>query len=132
MNRVLRQYFSAGFCDCRCRTFRRLCRGWRGSLPGIAGVAAGAAVVAGISATSLGLLLAQSALAFTVIQLMGAAYLVWLGIKLWRAPAQDWADAAQAPVLSPAQVDALRGRADSAVLVLGGGVRRAGSRAGCR
>lgn len=75
--------------------------GWRGSLPGIAGVAAGAAVVAGLSATSLGLLLAQSALAFTLIQLLGAAYLVWLGIKLWRAPAQDWADEAQAPVLSP-------------------------------
>lgn len=75
--------------------------GWRGSLPGIAGVAAGAAVVAGLSATSLGLLLAQSALAFTVIQLLGAAYLVWLGIKLWRAPAQDWADEVQTPVLSP-------------------------------
>ncbi len=75
--------------------------GWRGSLPGIAGVAAGAAVVAGISATSLGLLLAQSALAFTAIKLLGAAYLVWLGVKLWRAPAQDWADAAHAPALSP-------------------------------
>ncbi|MBB2485515.1 LysE family translocator [Mitsuaria sp. WAJ17] len=75
--------------------------GWRGSLPGIAGVAAGAAVVAGLSATSLGLLLAQSPLAFTVIKLLGAAYLVWLGIKLWRAPAQDWADEAGAPVLSP-------------------------------
>ncbi len=75
--------------------------GWRGSLPGIAGVAAGAAVVAGISATSLGLLLAQSALAFTVIKLLGAAYLVWLGFKLWRAPTHGWTDTAQAPVQSP-------------------------------
>lgn len=75
--------------------------GWRGSLPGIAGVAAGAAVVAGVSATSLGLLLAQSALAFTVIKLLGAAYLVWLGLKLWRAPAHDWTDQAQVPMQSP-------------------------------
>lgn len=77
--------------------------GWRGSLPGIAGVATGAAVVAGLSATSLGLLLAQSALAFTIIKLAGAAYLVWLGIKLWRAPAQAWTEGAGKPVLSPAR-----------------------------
>jgi len=31
--------------------------------------------------------LAASALAFTVVKFIGAAYLVYLGIKLWRAPA---------------------------------------------
>lgn len=60
--------------------------GWRASLPGILGIASGAAIVAAISATSLGLLLASSALAFTVIKIVGAGYLVWLGLKLWRSP----------------------------------------------
>lgn len=60
--------------------------GWRASLPGILGIASGATIVAAISATSLGLLLASSALAFTLIKIVGAGYLVWLGIKLWRSP----------------------------------------------
>lgn len=60
--------------------------GFRGCVGGILGVATGALVVAALSATSLGVLLATSATAFTVIKLMGAAYLVYLGIRLWRAP----------------------------------------------
>lgn len=32
-----------------------------------------------------GALLAASATAFTVLKIIGAAYLIWLGIKLWRA-----------------------------------------------
>lgn len=57
------------------------------TLGGILGVATGALVVAAISATGLGLLLATSALAFTALKFVGAAYLVYLGIRLWRAPA---------------------------------------------
>jgi homoserine/homoserine lactone efflux protein len=60
--------------------------GMRGTVGGILGIALGALVVAAISATSLGLLLATSAIAFTVMKLVGAAYLIYLGIKLWRAP----------------------------------------------
>lgn len=61
--------------------------GLRGTFGGILGIACGALVVAAISATSLGVVLAASALAFTVLKLVGAAYLIYLGIRLWRAPA---------------------------------------------
>ena len=38
------------------------------------------------SMLGLGALLATSAAVFTVLKWVGAAYLIWLGIKLWRAP----------------------------------------------
>lgn len=65
--------------------------GVRGTLGGILGIAVGALVVAAISATSLGVLLAASALAFTALKFIGAGYLVYLGIRLWHAPAVKFA-----------------------------------------
>ncbi len=61
--------------------------GFSGAIRSILGVAAGILIVAVVSATGLGLMLAASAMAFSVIKYIGAAYLVWLGIKLWRSPA---------------------------------------------
>jgi len=61
--------------------------GVRGAIGGMLGLAVGAFIVAGVSATGLGLLLATSAVAFTAIKFIGAAYLIYLGIKLWRSPA---------------------------------------------
>ncbi|WPX18984.1 LysE family translocator [Pseudomonas sp. 10S4] len=58
--------------------------GWAGSLPGICGIALGAFIVAGISASGAGLILATSATAFTVLKYAGALYLLYLGIKMWR------------------------------------------------
>jgi threonine/homoserine/homoserine lactone efflux protein len=61
--------------------------GMRGTFGGIVGIALGALVVAAISATGLGVLLAASATAYTVMKYLGAAYLFYLGIRLWRSPA---------------------------------------------
>ncbi|MEN5092081.1 LysE family translocator [Pseudomonas protegens] len=58
--------------------------GWSGALPGIFGIASGAFVVAGISASSLGLVLAASTTAFTLLKYIGALYLLYLGVKMWR------------------------------------------------
>ncbi len=46
----------------------------------------------------LGALLAASVMLFTVLKWFGAAYLVYLDIKLWRAPVEDAAD--EAPPLA--------------------------------
>ena len=61
--------------------------GFRGTFGGILGISAGAFAVATLSATGLGVLLATSAAAFTVMKYVGATYLVYLGIRLWRSPA---------------------------------------------
>lgn len=60
--------------------------GVSGAIGGIFGIAFGTFIVAGISATSLGVLLATSTVAFSVMKFVGAAYLIYLGIKLWRSP----------------------------------------------
>jgi homoserine/homoserine lactone efflux protein len=57
------------------------------TLAGILGLVFGALLIATLSATGLGVILATSALAFTVTKLLGAAYLVYLGVRTWRAPA---------------------------------------------
>lgn len=61
--------------------------GMSGTIGGILGIAFGAVLVAGMSATSLGVVLSLSGTAFSVMKLVGAAYLIHLGLKLWRAPA---------------------------------------------
>ncbi|MDV8076258.1 homoserine/homoserine lactone efflux protein [Rhodococcus sp. NPDC079359] len=59
----------------------------------IFGLQIGLLLQIGIVAVGLGAVLANSALAFTAIKWFGVAYLVYLGIRQWRAAPTDVADA---------------------------------------
>ncbi|WP_457812016.1 LysE family translocator [Sinorhizobium meliloti] len=67
----------------------------------VAGVALGDFTAMTASMLGLGALLATSAAVFTVLKWIGAAYLVWLGIKLWRAPVGN--DSGSTVETSPAE-----------------------------
>lgn len=60
--------------------------GTRGALISIAGTQAGLAIVIGIVALGLATLMATMGYWFDWVRFAGAAYLVWLGIKMVRAP----------------------------------------------
>jgi threonine/homoserine/homoserine lactone efflux protein len=62
-------------------------RGWRVAAPVAAGVALGDLTAMTLSMLGLGVILAQSATLFVALKWIGAAYLIWLGVKLWRAGA---------------------------------------------
>ena len=60
-------------------------QGWRTALPMAAGVALGDFTAMTLSMLGIGALLLASATVFTVLKWVGAAYLIYLGIKLFRA-----------------------------------------------
>jgi threonine/homoserine/homoserine lactone efflux protein len=60
-------------------------QGWRTALPMAVGVALGDFTAMTLSMLGVGALLAASVSVFTVLKWIGAAYLIWLGIKLWLA-----------------------------------------------
>lgn len=60
-------------------------QGLRTATPMALGVALGDFTAMTLSLLGLGALLATSATLFTALKWIGAAYLIWLGIKLWRA-----------------------------------------------
>lgn len=53
----------------------------------VPGVALGDLTAMTVSLAGAGAVLAASATLFTALKLAGAAYLVWLGVRLWRTPA---------------------------------------------
>jgi threonine/homoserine/homoserine lactone efflux protein len=60
-------------------------QGWRAALPMAVGVALGDLTAMTLSMLGVGAVLAASAGLFTALKWLGAAYLVWLGVKLWRS-----------------------------------------------
>jgi threonine/homoserine/homoserine lactone efflux protein len=60
-------------------------QGWRTAFPIAVGVALGDFTAMTLSMLGVGALLATSAMVFTALKWVGAAYLVYLGVKLFRA-----------------------------------------------
>lgn len=61
-------------------------QGRRSALATVAGVALGDLTSVTLAMLGLGALLATSAELFTALRWIGAAYLIYLGVRLWRAP----------------------------------------------
>ena len=60
--------------------------GWRKATFTVTGSALGFVVVIALSMFGIGALLQASSAALTVMKWVGGAYLVWLGIQVWRSP----------------------------------------------
>ncbi|HEY8565651.1 MAG TPA: LysE family transporter [Beijerinckiaceae bacterium] len=63
------------------------CFGFRPTIATVLGGALGFFLLIAASLAGMGALLAASERAFTITKWLGAAYLVYLGVKVWRAPA---------------------------------------------
>ncbi|MGH8076684.1 MAG: LysE family translocator [Lysobacter sp.] len=72
--------------------------GWRASLWAGLGVQAGNAVYFTLSILGLGALMQSSETLFHIVKYVGAAYLIWLGLKTWRNARAQAAQPADASV----------------------------------
>jgi homoserine/homoserine lactone efflux protein len=72
------------------------CFGFRSTISTVLGGALGFFLLIAASLAGMGTLLAASERAFTIAKWAGAAYLVYLGLKVWRAPAPVVAVTAEA------------------------------------
>ncbi len=77
--------------------------GARAGMVAALGIFAGCFVHVAIATVGLGALLAASAMAFTVVKFIGAAYLLWMGVRLLRATTPGWT-----PEAAPAEPDLRR------------------------
>ena len=76
---------------------KSLQHGFRGAIWTICGTSSGTVVMALISGTGVGVVLSHSPTAYEALRIVGACYLVWLGIKSWRVRPQP-------PVMKVARV----------------------------
>ena len=82
-----------------------ICQGKRVALATVAGVAVGDFVAMAASLAGLGALVLASATLFTVLKWVGAAYLIYLGVKLFRsASTASLGDVENAPQTSAASI----------------------------
>ena len=63
----------------------------------IVGLQIGLAAILLVAGAGVGALLLASTTAFMVVKVLGAGYLIWLGVKQWRAPVDGAASDAAAP-----------------------------------
>lgn len=82
-----------------------LAHGRRAALAMAVGVALGDFTALTASLLGMGAVLSASAAVFTVLRWVGGAYLIWLGVMLWRAPVTETPEAA-APDVPPLRMAA--------------------------
>lgn len=70
--------------------------GYAVALRAILGLQTALLIQLAIVVLGLGAVLAASATAFLAVKIAGAAYLIWLGVRKWRAPAELLDDGAEA------------------------------------
>jgi homoserine/homoserine lactone efflux protein len=90
-----------------------LAYGVRASSATIAGLQIGLALILLVAGAGVGAVLIASATAFTVVKFVGAAYLIWLGWRQWRAPvaaAERMVDAAAPAVPAAPRPPSVRER----------------------
>jgi RhtB (resistance to homoserine/threonine) family protein len=73
--------------DFACVLRESVAHGRRAGLAAAIGVGSAILVHVGYTVLGIGLIVAHSVVAFTIVKWTGAAYLVWLGVKSFRAPA---------------------------------------------
>lgn len=83
---------------------RTLAQGWWSGFLSSWGIYCGAAIHVVAAALGLSAILASSALAFSVVKYVGAAYLLWLGIQALRSKGTGLSLDGALPILSPWRV----------------------------
>lgn len=67
---------------------KSLQHGFKGAIWTICGTSSGTVLMAVISGTGVGVVLAHSPTAYAALRVVGACYLIWLGVRSWRLKAQ--------------------------------------------